>query len=58
MSGARDQSNDQDNSNISGPSNVQRVVHVEWDPKEGVFKVRNSHLPGINKKWRGFPGYE
>lgn len=34
---------------ISRPTNVQRVVHVEWDPKTGTFKglpnVWKSALP-------------
>ena len=38
-----------DGTGISGPTNVQRVVHVEWDSKTGTFKglpsVWKSALP-------------
>jgi hypothetical protein len=39
---------------ISSPSNVFRVVHVEWDEKAGAFKglpdVWGQHLPeGVSK---------
>eukprot|EP00742_Colponemidia_sp_Colp-10_P002957 GILJ01003155.1.p1 GENE.GILJ01003155.1~~GILJ01003155.1.p1 ORF type:complete len:541 (+),score=66.20 GILJ01003155.1:45-1625(+) len=33
------------NAQITGPSNVQRAIHVEWDPEQGVYR-------GLPEVWR------